>query len=104
MYKRDVASETGHLDDLLTERISLTPAHFIGGKIRRARKTAGLSHDRLGEKVGASRQHLIRLEQGEHRPRPRLLRAIAEATDRPVEFFVKRGSQSPFRPNGNGRS
>src|SRR6476646_4289124 len=58
-----------------------------GSKIREARKGAKLSHDRLGAAVGTSRQHLIRLEQGWHRPGEELLARIAEATGRPLHFF-----------------
>ncbi len=59
----------------------------LGARIRLARKQARLSHDRLGALVGTSRQHLIRLEKGMHRPRPEMLARIAEATGKPVEFF-----------------
>lgn len=96
--------ESGIDQGALRERISLTPPSFIGRKIRRARQTAGLSHDKLGAQVGRTRQHLIALEKGDHRPRPQLLIDIADATDRPVEFFVRKGAaMSPFRTNGNGR-
>lgn len=59
----------------------------IGRRIRRARLAAGLSHDRLAERVGTSRHHLIRLEKGRHLPRPEMLAKIAEATDRDVAYF-----------------
>lgn len=59
----------------------------LGEKIRDARKRAHLSHDRLGLAAGTSRQHLIRLEKGWHRPSDQLLARIAEATGQPLEFF-----------------
>ena len=59
----------------------------VGERIRAARKDAGLSHDRLGELVGTSRQHLIRLEKGVHSPRPDMLARIAAATGKPLSFF-----------------
>lgn len=37
---------------------------------------------------GASRQHLIKLEAGKHRPGPEMLARYAEATGKPVEWFV----------------
>lgn len=37
--------------------------------------------------VGTSRQHLIRIEKGIHRPRPELLGRIAEATGTPLDDF-----------------
>lgn len=58
----------------------------LGAQIRSARKRAGLSHDKLGAQVGTSRQHLIRLEQGQHAPSEKLLARIAEATGQPLEL------------------
>jgi transcriptional regulator with XRE-family HTH domain len=60
----------------------------IGIRIRAARKQAGLSHDRLGALVGTSRQHLIKLEKGQHAPREETLRRIAVATGKSVSFFL----------------
>lgn len=83
------------LDDI-RERIRLTPAEVIGNRIRTARKEFG-SHDSLARAVGGtSRQHLIKLEQGRHRPGAEMLIAIADATGKPLEFFVK-GGEAPFR-------
>lgn len=62
-------------------------ASQIGERIRSARKRAGLSHDRLGAIVGTSRQHLIRLEKGQHQPRDGMLGRIAAATGQPLAFF-----------------
>lgn len=59
----------------------------IGHLIRQARQDARLSHDRLAEKTGTTRRHLIRLEQNVNRPRPGLLARIAEATGKPASFF-----------------
>jgi transcriptional regulator with XRE-family HTH domain len=52
----------------------------VGKNIRTARKTAGLSHDALAAAVGTSRQHLIKLEKGQHLARPEMLARIADAT------------------------
>lgn len=59
----------------------------VGGRIRSARKQAGLSHDKLGAKVGTSRQHLIKLEKGVHLPSDQMVERIAEATGKPLSFF-----------------
>lgn len=59
----------------------------VGKQIRAARVQAGLSHDALGLKVGTSRQHLIKLEKGQHLARPDMLARIAAATGQPVSFF-----------------
>lgn len=56
-------------------------------RIRFARKRANLTLDRLGEIVGTSRQHLIRLESGKHSPKPEMARRIAEATGVPLELI-----------------
>lgn len=64
------------------------PLKLVAARIKRARKEADLSHDRLGESVGTSRQHLISLEKGKHRPRLEMLTKIAEATGRDIDWFV----------------
>lgn len=61
---------------------------LVAARIKRARREADLSHDRLGERVGTSRQHLISLEKGRHRPRLEMLTRIAEATERDVDWFL----------------
>ena len=85
--------------DELQERIRLTDGHLIAARIRRARRQAGLSHDRLGEAIGGvTRQHLIKLEKARHRPRPEMLTKIAEATGRQVEWFLDPDAEpSPFQ-------
>lgn len=87
--------------EALQERISNAPKPLIAARIKRARKTAELSHDALGHLIGGvSRQHLIKLEQAVHRPRAGLLVRIAEATDRPVDWFLDpEVDPSPF-PGG----
>jgi transcriptional regulator with XRE-family HTH domain len=64
------------------------PLKLVAARIKRARVKAELSHDRLGEVVGTSRQHLISLEKGKHRPRLEMLMRIAEATGREVDWFL----------------
>lgn len=59
----------------------------LAARIKMARKRANLSLDRLGELVGTSRQHLIRLEKGVHTPKPEMARRIAEATGVPAELL-----------------
>jgi transcriptional regulator with XRE-family HTH domain len=61
----------------------------LGRKIRKVRKEIrGRSLNWLAEQVGTSRQHLIRLEKGDHWPSEHLLTAIADALDTPVSYFV----------------
>jgi transcriptional regulator with XRE-family HTH domain len=71
---------------------AVIPSHIrtlpIGARIRWARKNAGLSHDRLIERLGRSnRSHLVKIEQGVHVPRGDLRDAIADATGVPRELF-----------------
>lgn len=85
--------QTEELEQLLRN----APLPMIAARIKRARKTAGLSHDRLGERAGMHRPNLIGLEQGKHRPRLRTLLRIAEATERdPRWFVVEELDPSPF--------
>ena len=90
--------------DLLAEKIKDAPLRLIAARIKRARKEAELTLDVLGETIGTSRQHLIRLERGDHRPRPEMLTRIAEATGRSADWFVDPElDPSPF-PDGDGGS
>jgi transcriptional regulator with XRE-family HTH domain len=59
----------------------------LGQRIRWARKRAGLSHDRLVDRIGSNRSHLIKIEKGLHMPRLALRRRIADATGVPRELF-----------------
>lgn len=80
------------------ERIQDAPQKMIAARIRRARRDTGLSLDNVAEKAGTSRQHLINLEKGRHRPRPEMLERIAAALDRPIDFFLvpEAGEPNPF--------
>jgi transcriptional regulator with XRE-family HTH domain len=61
----------------------------LGERVRWARRSAGLSHDRLVEVIGRSnRGHLIKIERGDHIPRQDLRDAIADATNVPRELFA----------------
>jgi transcriptional regulator with XRE-family HTH domain len=86
------------MSETTTPRIQDAPLKMIAARIRRARKASGLSLDRLGELAGTSRHHLIRLERGDHRPRVEMLAKIAEATGKPVEYFLveEAGEPNPF--------
>lgn len=88
--------QTTDLLDELQERIRLAAGPLIAARIRRARRQSGMSHDRLGEAIGGvSRQHLIKLEKAKHRPRAEMLTRIAEATGKPVDYFLDEGAGEP---------
>ncbi len=77
------------------------PLPLIAARIKRARKTKGLSHDQLGDLCGMYRQNLIKLEQGRHRPRLGTLVRISEATGRSVDWFLDpEVDPSPFPDDG----
>ena len=85
--------------DELQERIRQAAAPLIAARIRRARRQAGLSHDKLGEAIGGvTRQHLIKLEKAKHRPRAEMLTRIAEATGKSLDYFLveEAGEPNPF--------
>ena len=83
----------------LQEQIRLAPGQLIATRIRRARREAGLSHDKLGELIGGvTRQHLIKLEKAKHRPRAEMLSRIAAATGHDVDWFLDpEVDPSPFQ-------
>jgi transcriptional regulator with XRE-family HTH domain len=83
----------------LSREIQNAPLRLIAGRIKQARK-GSVHHtlDDLAEQVGTSRHHLIRLEGAKHRPRVEMLQRIADATERPIEFFLveEAGEPNPF--------
>ena len=91
----------------LKEMIRLASLPLIAARVRRARKDSGLSHDEIGRRMGAIapslerailRQTLIKWEGTKHRPDEDLLRRYAEATGRPVEWFLDPDlDPSPFQ-------
>lgn len=52
-----------------------------------ARKRKGISQERLAERIGTSRRHMIRIEKGLHRPGPEFRARIADATEQTPDFF-----------------
>lgn len=86
----------------LRESIHQADLRLIASRIRRARRGCDLSLDRLATAVGTSRQHLISLEKARHRPRIDMLTRIAEATGKPVEWFLNPDlDPSPFPHDGD---
>lgn len=79
----------------IAAEIQNAPLKLIAARIRRARRSSGKTLDGLGEEIGTSRQHLIRLEGGKHRPRVEMLQRIAEATGKPVDYFLVEDSGEP---------
>lgn len=60
----------------------------LSDRIKWARQSARLSHDKLVERMGRSnRGHLIKIEKGDHMPRRDLRDAIADACGVPRDLF-----------------
>lgn len=63
------------------EAVAMRGRHTLGQRIRRLRKSAGLSQDALARAAGIGRVTLARLEKGEQSPRYKTLGAIAKALE-----------------------
>lgn len=68
-----------------------TPASGFGAVIRAARLQGALTLDEFGERLGVARQTVSNWEQGRARPRPQLLRRIADITGTTVEELIRVG-------------
>lgn len=64
------------------------PMATLGRKIAAARMEAGLDQAELGEALGVSGTAIGRYERDARRPSYEKLRAIADATKKPVEYFL----------------
>lgn len=73
----------------LRERIKQVSLPFIAAQWKQAKADCGLSHDVIGERMGGvTRQHLIKLESGKHRPGPEMLTRYAKATGKSLDYFI----------------
>ncbi len=61
------------------EAIAMRGRQTIGERIRRFRKSAGLTQEALARSANVGRVTLVRLEGGEQTPRSKTLEAIADA-------------------------
>lgn len=64
-------------------------------RIRSARVRAGLSQKALAKAIGTSRRHVIRWENGTHKPKPAYAIRIAEATGTTPELFIDEDEEEP---------
>ena len=70
------------------EAIAMHGRRTLGRRIRRLRKSAGLSQDALARAAGLGRVTLVRLEKGDQSPRFKTLDAIASALEIPVSELL----------------
>jgi transcriptional regulator with XRE-family HTH domain len=65
-----------------------TTKKLVGARIKELRRQAGLTQEKLAERVGLDSRHLSRLEVGRHFPSLQSLERIASALNvQLVEFF-----------------
>ncbi len=77
----------------------MTKGAAIGGRIREARLAAGLSQERLGEKLGVSFQAVSSWETGKFMPGPEHLPALAAALDLSLDaLFAEEEKDWALRP------
>jgi transcriptional regulator with XRE-family HTH domain len=85
----------------LEEMRKLAPLAFIAARVKRARRECEprASHDEIARRMGGTfRQTLINWEKAKNRPSLQLLERYAEATGRPVEWFLNPDlDPSPFQ-------
>jgi len=60
---------------------------FVSGRIRAARKEAGLTQEQVAEAAGLPQSHISRIETGQHSPNASTLEKIAKALDVPTSHF-----------------
>jgi transcriptional regulator with XRE-family HTH domain len=60
----------------------------LGSRIAEARRSAGLTQEQLGERVGAVQTAVAKWEGGDNEPSLAALTRIAAATGRPVEWIA----------------
>ena len=60
---------------------------FIGGRLREARESRGLTGTSLAQIVGVSRQAVSQYESGQSSPSPEVLGRLASTLNLPVRFF-----------------
>jgi transcriptional regulator with XRE-family HTH domain len=81
-----VSTKARHLRQLL--RVALGQEE-IGQRIRQAREESGFTQAELADKIDvATAQSISRYERGETEVSAKRLRRIAEATGKPLSFFV----------------
>jgi transcriptional regulator with XRE-family HTH domain len=61
----------------------------FASRIREAREKASLSQAELAAELGVTTRAVQTWETGTRTPRPRLLRALAVVTERPVAWFFE---------------
>lgn len=80
----DVAKSNSH-------RARLVEQQSLGQRLRRLRRSQGLTQIKLAEKSNVNQGHLSSIEQGNHLPRPDTIRALAIALGVPEAVLLGEG-------------
>lgn len=72
-------------------RAKLVEQQSLGERLRKLRRSQGLTQSRLAERANVNQGHLSSVEQGNHLPRPDTLRAIAVALGVPEAVLLGEG-------------
>lgn len=79
-----------------------TPTWTFQDRLRKAREHAGMTQSELAEATGVSLNSLNRYEKGQRSPASDVVRAIAQATNVPLEWFYQDDTpQPPATPTGD---
>jgi len=77
---------------------TMTEKMTVGQRIKWARKSAGLSQERLAASLGTTRQVVIRWERDKHLPNSLSRDRLAETLDQEPDFFCEGAALGdPFR-------
>ena len=78
-------------------------ASMLGAFIREQRQLARLSIREMSRLTSVSNAYLSQVERGLHEPSVRVLRALADALELPVEELVQRADTSTTSPGATAR-
>ena len=67
---------------------------FSGERIRQARFDCGMTQAQLARAAGTRERNIVRWEREQNQPRLENVLAIAEATGKPLDFFVVEANPS----------
>ena len=86
-------------------RVTLAQRQRLGAAVRAARLAAGMTQERLAERVGVHPTYLPRIEAGKAAPSLPVCCAIADAVGVPVGVLVSAVDAPPARdPDGAARA
>jgi transcriptional regulator with XRE-family HTH domain len=79
----------------MSPHATIRRVEVLGYRIREARKDLGLTREQLARAADVNLRGLAAWETGENQPRVENLAKIAEATGKPLEFFIVAQTYDP---------